>query len=86
MAKEGRMNNYLNTPLCMNGSPFSERYGQISSTPFDTSMKILPVVMFVARYFGEHYGRLLEVKEFWDPDNFINHCHSVGSSIEDCCI
>ena len=26
MAKEGRMTNYMNTPLCMSGSPFSERY------------------------------------------------------------
>ena len=25
MAKEGRMNNYMNTPLCTSGSPFSER-------------------------------------------------------------
>ena len=42
--------------------------------------------MFVSSYFGDNYQRLLKVKEYWDPDNFINHCHSVGSIVEDCCI
>ena len=43
-------------------------------------------LLSVSRYFGGNYERLLRVKEFWDPDNFINHCHSVGSTVEDCCI
>ena len=62
MAEEGRMTNYMNTPLCMSETPFSQRY------------------------FGDNYDRLLKVKQFWDPENFINHCHSVGSTVEDCCV
>ncbi len=41
---------------------------------------------FPRRYWGENYGRLLEIKHQWDPHNVFNHCHSVGSTEEQCCL
>ena len=38
------------------------------------------------RYFGHIYPRLLKIKNYWDPDNVINHCQSVGSTEQNCCI
>lgn len=42
-------------------------------------------VPFHKRYWGSNYGRLLRTKRRWDPDAVFNHCHSVGSTDEDCC-
>ncbi len=39
----------------------------------------------IFRYYGDNYDRLVKIKEFWDTDNLINHCHSVGSTMEECC-
>ena len=41
---------------------------------------------FYERYWGKNYGRLLEIKHKWDPHNVFNHCHSVGSTEELCCL
>ena len=38
------------------------------------------------RYFGNNYPRLLKIKKYWDPENVINHCHSVGSTEQECCV
>ncbi len=41
---------------------------------------------FHFRYFPDgHYEKLLQAKKIWDPDNIFNHCHSVGSTSENCC-
>ena len=37
------------------------------------------------RYWGENYSKLLDIKHYWDPDNIINHCQSVGSTDDSCC-
>ena len=37
------------------------------------------------RYWGNNYEKLLKIKSFWDPHNVFNHCHSVGSTSNDCC-
>ncbi len=39
----------------------------------------------MTRYWGPNYPRLLRLKEYWDPDNVFNHCHSVGSTSNYCC-
>ena len=39
----------------------------------------------LSRYWGNSYPRLLKIKNYWDPANFFRHCHSVGSTNEDCC-
>lgn len=37
-------------------------------------------------YWRSNYGRLLDIKKLWDPNNALNHCHNiVGSTDEDCC-
>ena len=41
---------------------------------------------FQNRYWSEKNNKLLsKAKKFWDPKNVFNHCHSVGSTIENCC-
>ena len=40
----------------------------------------------LCRYFGNNYPRLLKIKRYWDPENIINHCHSVGSTEQECCV
>ena len=40
---------------------------------------------FARRYWGAGYPRLLRIKQAWDPDNVFNHCHSVGSTEQNCC-
>ena len=40
---------------------------------------------FALRYWGAAYPRLLRIKEAWDPYNVFHHCHSVGSTTQDCC-
>ena len=40
---------------------------------------------FAQRYWGAGYPRLLRIKQAWDPDNVFNHCHSVGSTEQNCC-
>ena len=38
------------------------------------------------RYWSDkNYEFLVRTKSMWDPQNVFNHCHSVGSNIEDCC-
>ena len=41
---------------------------------------------FGQRYWGNSYPRLLKIKQYWDPDNSFNYCHSVGSKEEFCCV
>ena len=40
---------------------------------------------FYTRYWGQNYDRLLKIKNYWDPGNVFHHCHSVGSTSNDCC-
>ena len=41
---------------------------------------------FKNRYWSERNNEiLLRAKRFWDPQNIFNHCHSVGSTTENCC-
>ncbi len=40
---------------------------------------------FYKRYWNENYDRLMRIKRIWDPDNVFNHCHSLGSTNEECC-
>ena len=40
---------------------------------------------FGERYWGSNYPRLLRIKQAWDPSNVFNHCHSVGSTEQNCC-
>ena len=40
---------------------------------------------FGARYWGDNYPRLLQIKRAWDPDNVFHHCQSVGSTDQNCC-
>ena len=38
------------------------------------------------RFYGKNYPRLLKIKKYWDPENIINHCYSVGSTDQECCV
>ena len=58
----------------------------------DFSQKLLSnsmsfgVFFTFARYWtSSDYKELLKAKEKWDPDNIFNHCHSVGSTTQNCC-
>ena len=42
--------------------------------------------IFIYRYWGNSYPRLLKIKKFWDPENIFNYCQSIGSTNEQCCI
>jgi len=42
-------------------------------------------INFGERYWGSNYPRLLRIKSAWDPTNVFNHCHSVGSTEQNCC-
>ena len=81
------------SPTCnSDDKPFQERWvtfsfgvlslismGQVNSElPSDPS--------FSCRYFGHIYPRLLKIKNYWDPENVIHHCQSVGSTEQNCCI
>ena len=38
------------------------------------------------RYWSDkNYEFLVRTKRIWDPQNVFNHCHSIGSNVEDCC-
>ena len=49
----------------------------------DNSYMIVSNLVF--RYWGNSYPRLLKIKEHWDPNRVFDHCHSVGSTRNDCC-
>ena len=60
---------------------FGEKLTQYYNTPSCDSRE-----NFMNRYWGERNKEmLLKAKQFWDPQNVFNHCHSVGSTIENCC-
>ena len=41
---------------------------------------------FQNRYWSDKNNQiLLKAKHFWDSKNVFNHCHSVGSTVENCC-
>ena len=48
--------------------------------------KLTKILLIFFRYFGENYKQLKLIKDTWDPDNLFNHCHSIGSKEENCCI
>ena len=58
---------------------------QISNSP-TCGTKEAKDKRFQDRYFGNNYPRLLKIKRYWDPENIINHCHSVGSTEQECCV
>ena len=35
--------------------------------------------------YWEDYSNLQSIKNYWDPSNTFNHCHSVGSTDNTCC-
>ena len=59
-----------------------ERLTQYYNTPScDSKSK-----KFNQRYWSEKNNILLQnAKRHWDPQNMFHHCHSVGSTIENCC-
>ena len=49
-------------------------------------MKRLYFIFISLRYWSEeNINHLLNTKQAWDPFNVFNHCHSVGSTTENCC-
>ena len=64
--------------------PGSFKYFMLILNNLNNSKSIFLYTNF--RYWGkENYMKLLKAKHFWDPQNIFNHCHSVGSTKEDCC-
>jgi len=68
-----------------NSKMFGETPRQYVNSPAGCREKqIFP--NFGNRFWGNSYGRLLEIKKFWDPQNVFHHCFSIGSTDEKCCL
>ena len=78
------------TPSCgglgTKDKPFQDRYrlnvGKGKSISFFYLISVHPT----CRFYGKNYPRLLKIKKYWDPENIINHCYSVGSTDQECCV
>merc|ERR1719468_1281214 len=69
----------LKEPLSLDTSVVKVSRFQYGNTPSCEKID------FGHRYWGAHYPRLLKIKQAWDPGNVFHHCHSVGSTEQNCC-
>ena len=46
---------------------------------------IININILIRYWSDKNYELLVRTKRMWDPQNVFNHCHSIGSNVEDCC-